>query len=422
MKRDIELCSVLWYYNLTREEAITVRYSIEMKDEVDGDALRKALDTTVQRYPYLMDRVVETATGYYLESNDLPVTLINSNDPIPLCGKAANYHQLALSYWKNTIIFNNTHSIFDGRGRGPFLHTLIYYYCKFRYNEEVDMPGVKLADSPVDPREYEDPYSRELKKGKFVISRFGTPEPVFRIDEAGLVSISEPQTHRIRISENAMMQLCKTNDGSPNTAIGLIMSRAITRMHPDAQYPVVCGVYCDLRSALDVPLTHHSLVTTLHLKYDKRMKDLDFSEQNTIWRGMIMLMSDPENLIVGQEAQKAGCESISRMSTLQEKTTAATTAMKGLFHSHTFLLSYSGKSNFGSCDKHISALYSEPYAKDFGMLIEVTAIDGWFDIAIAQEWKEDIYFDAFLKELTSLGLEYDILYSGQNLPAEFNPD
>lgn len=53
------------------------------------------------------------------------------------------------------------------------------------------------------------------------------------------------------------------------------------------------------------------------------------------------------------------------------------------------------------------------------MLIEVTSADGWFDLAISQEWQEDVYFNAFLKELTSLGLEYDLLYSAPNVPARF---
>lgn len=414
-QREEIFCAIPWYYSITKEESITVRYVIGMKDEIDGKALKKAVDATMERYPYLGKRLVICKDRYCLESNDLPVTVHHTPKPVPLCGPTANYHQFAISYFEKKIFFNNTHAIFDGRGRGPVLHTLMYFYCKFRYNEEVDMPGVWLPGTPIDPREYEDPYKKEFDNTSFVWE-FPTAEDILKLGTAGLVTRGEGHIHRIRINEKQLMALCKTNDATPNTAISLLMCRAIHSVHPDSVRPVVAGVYCDLRSLLDAPLTHNSLVTTLPLKFTKEMFDMPFDQQNTIFRGMMLALSDPACMMPKIKDQIKACAALAAFPTLQEKLDAAKAAMGSLFDSHTFLVSYSGKSDFGSCDKHIEALFPEPHATGIDTLIEVTSADGWFYLAYNQEWRNDVYFNAFVKQIVALGLDFDLLYSGENNP------
>lgn len=413
-------CGTLWYYNLEPNDPITVRYVITMKDEVDGEALREALDITMRRYPYFGKRIVADKTGYALADNDKPVVLLNTDKPITLCGSEANFHQLALSYQGDTIYFNNTHALCDGRGRSAMLHTLMYYYCKLRYNEEIDMPGVNLADSPIDPAEWADPYDGPLPEPAVDL---GEPIPstlAMCLRNMGLVHPSTTQIHRIRIDEKQLMTRCKSNDATPNTAIALLMCRAIAKLHPDSTEPIKAGVYCDLRSVLKVPLTHESLVTTLDLDYAPHMRDMDFAEQNTIFRGELMLLTEDAHLLRGQKALKKLCFDINSLPSLEEKIAASKAAMSSVFKSHSFSVSYSGKSSYGSADKYIKALYPQPEAKGIGILIEITAADGWFYLTFAQEWREDVYFDAFLKEIIAHGLDFDLLYSGQSEPAGFS--
>ena len=45
--------------------------------------------------------------------------------------------------------------------------------------------------------------------------------------------------------------------------------------------------------------------------------------------------------------------------------------------------------------------------------MEITAADGWFYITFMQDWREDVYFNAFLKEIVALGLDFDLLYSSE---------
>lgn len=420
MKKELN-CGALWYYNLSEDQALTVRYTIEMKDKVDGECLRQAMSITEKRYPYLLEMVVVADDRYYLEDNtDLPIVVKHTHHAIPLCGKEANYHQFALSYAGNTIFFNNTHAIFDGRGRGPVLHTLMYYYCKLRYpGEEIDMPGVWLADSPIDPMEDYDPFTAPIPEPKASFPELEMPKNVMRLENMGLVHQSHFQLHHLCIEEKQLMSLCKQSDATPNTGISLLMCHAISRLHPDSDKTISAGVYCDVRKPLKADLSHESLVTTLELEYAPEMKGMEFSEQNTIFRGKMLLQADDSNLLRKERAVKEACDNINAQPTLRGKIEMAREVMKQAMTCHTFSVSYSGKSSYGSCYQHIEALYPEVEAKNIGLLIEICSADEKFYITFIQEWKEDIYFDAFLKELTRHGLDYTLLYSAQNEPATF---
>lgn len=413
-------CDTLDYYCLNEHISKSFRYIIQMKEKVDGDILRKALDITMTRYPYLKKRILADEKGYTLIENDLPLVVKESDEPMVLCGKESNYHLFALTYFGNDIFFNNVHAIFDGRGRGPMLHTLMYYYCQMRYAEEVDMPGVWLAGSPVDPSEYYDPFTEPLPPTDDLLPPPEIPGKALRLEEQGLVHRTHQHLHYIRIDEKQLMSLCKTSDGTPNTILSLLMSRAIDKLHPDNDEPIISQVYCDYRSAVNAEKSHHNMVTTLPLVYDRSMRDMPLHKQNTIMRGDILYLSDPSVLLHTVHGIKNACDMINGLPSLQAKFDAVQKGMDAFFAQTTFAVSYSGKKSFGTCDKHIAALFPAGEPVGIGILMEVTAADGWFYIVFMQDWREDVYFNAFLKEISSMNLEFDLLYSAEAIAPKFS--
>ena len=406
-------CDTLDYYCLSGKVSKSFRYIIKMKEDIDGALLEKALNITMTRYPYLKKRIISDEKGYRLADNDLPLVVKESDKPMTLCGSESNYHLFALTYYGKDIFFNNVHAIFDGRGRGPVLHTLMYYYCSMRYNEEVDMPGVWLAGTPVDPAEYFDPFTMPLPETDGLLPQPAVPSKAMRLEEQGLVVRSHQHLHYIRINEKQLMSICKSSDGTPNTILSLLMSRAIDKLHPDSDEPIVGQVYCDYRSVLKAEKSHHNMVTTLPLVYDRSMRDMPLEMQNTAMRGSILYHSDPSVLLNTVAGIKAACEAVNALPTLQDKLDAVGQGMGAFFNQTTFAISYSGKKSFGTCDRHIAALFPAGEPVGIGVLMEVTAADGWFYVVFMQDWREDVYFNAFLKEIVSLGLDFDLLYSSE---------
>ena len=413
-------CDTLDYYCLNENISKSFRYIVKMKEDVDGDVLRKALDITMTRYPYLKKRIVADERGYTLADNDLPLVVKESDKPMTLCGQESNYHLFALTYYGKDIFFNNVHAIFDGRGRGPVLHTLLYYYCSMRYAEEVEMPGVWLAGTPIDPAEYYDPFTEPLPRTEDLLPLPEIPARALRLEEQGLVVRSRQYLHYVRINEKQMMSLCKSSDGTPNTILSLIMSHAIDKLHPDSEDPIIAQVYCDYRNIVGAEKSHHNMVTTLPLVYDRSMRGMPLNEQNTAMRGNILYLSDPCILMHTVSGIKAACEAVNSLPSLQDKFDAVAQGMGAFFNQTTFAVSYSGKRSFGTCDKHIHALFPAGEPIGIGILMEVTAADGWFYIVFMQDWREDVYFNAFLKEIVTLGLDFDLLYSSEAKAPSFS--
>lgn len=406
-------CDTLDYYCLNEHISKSFRYIVHMKDEVDGEALRNALELTMTRYPYFKKRIVCDGKRYMLEDNDLPLVVKESDNPMTLCGSESNYHLFALTYFGKDIFFNNVHAIFDGRGRGPLLHTLMYYYCAMRYGEEVEMPGVRLAGTPVDPSEYFDPFTVPLPDSDGLLPPPEIPTKALRLEEQGLVVRSRQYLHYIRINEAQLMSLCKSSDGTPNTILSLLMCRAIDKLHPDAGEPIIGQVYCDYRHVVGADNSHRNMVTTLPLVYEHSMRNMSLEKQNTAMRGNILYLSDPSILLHTVKGIKTACEAVNSLPTLQAKFDAVAQGMEAFFNQTTFAVSYTGKKSFGTCDKHIEALFPAGEPIGIGILMEVTAADGWFYVVFMQDWREDVYFNAFLKEIVSLGLDFDLLYSSE---------
>lgn len=406
-------CDTLDYYCLNEHVSKAFRYIVRMKDEIDGDALRRAVDITMTRYPYLMKRIVADAQGYSLCDNPLPIVVRESDAPLPLCGEESNHHLFGLTYYGQNLFFNNVHAIFDGRGRGPLLHTLMYYYCRLRYDEEVDMPGVWLADSPIDPAEYYDPFTQPLPEADVTLPLPEMPQRAMRLEKMGRVSRSQQHQHFIRINERDLMSVCKSNDGTPNTILALLMSRAIDKLHPESEEPIVGHVYCDFRHLVGGQKSHRNMVTTLPLVYDRAMRHMSLEMQNTIFRGNILYHTDPSVLLHTVRGLRDACAAVKALPTLQDKLAATAAGMEAFFDRTTFAISYSGKKSFGSVDRHISALFPAGEPTGIGILMEVTAADGWFYIVFMQDWREDVYFNALLKEIVALGLDFDLLYSSE---------
>lgn len=406
----------VWYYNTSEAGTSVIRYEIDFDEDIDGKLLEKAVELTMKRYPYFKKEIVKKGERYFTRQNDAPIVVLHTDGPVQLCSEQTNYQQLAFAYWNNCLYFINTHSLMDGKGRFMILHTLIYYYCSFYYGEDVEMKDVQLADSPIDPAEYRDPTFCECPEPSFQMPPMQHVPNTAKIERLGLAGEREDWIYTMRIDEQALMKQCRASDSTPNSAISIIMSQAILNLHPDLKDTIVSGVYCDYRSAIHNEKSHHCQVTVLPLSYDRqRMEKLSLSEQNTIFRGKIIMMSDKDSLIPIIKGAQESYKAFDSLNSLQERINLAFAALNGSFDSYTFLVSYSGKTTFGSCDSHILATYPRASTHfSFGMLIEVTAAHGNFFLTFIQNWRTRKYIDEFCRILNSLDIRAEVLSGKRN--------
>ena len=105
-------------YSSAKEHPTVIRIRIRMRDLIDPDCMRYAVDTTMKRYPYFCVELNtrEDNRWEYLD-NSRPVVITNSLCGVELNSEASNYHLIAFSWQDNWIVMDVSHAMTDGTAR-----------------------------------------------------------------------------------------------------------------------------------------------------------------------------------------------------------------------------------------------------------------------------------------------------------------
>ena len=116
-------------YVTTKESPNEIRIRIRMRDLIDSNVLRHAVDTTMERYPYFCVELQKKDGQCIFAENHRPVVITNSLHGVALNSEASNYHMIAFCWQDNWIILDVFHGMTDGTGAYEVVRTLLYYYC-----------------------------------------------------------------------------------------------------------------------------------------------------------------------------------------------------------------------------------------------------------------------------------------------------
>ena len=132
-------------YMTSRERPIAIRIRIRMRDLIDPDVLRHAVDTTMERYPYFRVELRKKDGGYVFAENCRPVVITPSLNGVALNSEDSHFHMIAFCWQDNWIILDVFHGLTDGTGAYEVVRTLLYYYCSERYDVKLKAEGIRLA-------------------------------------------------------------------------------------------------------------------------------------------------------------------------------------------------------------------------------------------------------------------------------------
>ena len=404
----------IFYYGLP----IQVRGIFTMRDKVDRDDLQRAVDTAMPRFPYFCIRAVEKDGRYVQEYNDAPFVVLEREDP-PAPGTAeVNGHMHIFGCWENKIYADFFHGIGDGRGTVPTLvESVLYYYCKFHYDEGLQVPGVILADSEPAAGEYEDPFLYAKKPEKLPVSfqrvteSFAFPEPRVAPGEAQNV-------YTFNINQKEFMKYTKSVDGSPAAIAALFLCRAIDAVHPERTLPIVANMPVDIRSALGCDKTCQNCIDFLQLVYTTQMRDVPLDRQATGFRGQIFLQSDKEYLNERFYNYVQEYRLATAAPTVAEKHERLLPSLPVVPGS---CVSYMGQLSMGDVDRYRLNFRGAFDATGFGIVIEIYCAGDTLSVCLMNGLQTDAYIQAFIRELDAAGLNYEMEEPFRN-PARPLPD
>lgn len=394
-------------YVTTKESPNEIRIRIRMRDLIDPEILRRAVDMTMKRYPYFCVELQKKDGRYVFAENHRPVVITDSLHGVDLNSEKSNYHMIAFCRQDNWIILDVFHGMTDGTGAYEVVRTLLYYYCSVRYNVKLKEEGIRLVGDEIPEEEWIDP----------VVSRTDLPSPkqnelmsdaLNLITEAGLKEDHCHTVYSIAISETEFMRFNLDNDGSPGTMVSLLLSRAIAKLFPEAGNTIRIALCVNQRKALHAPLAHQSLVGGVMLEYKDKMRDWSLDKQATAYRGMVFAQTQEDNVLMGIASFKGINGMLLTKESDQERLGIASYINSLASKLTTATVSYVGKADYKEAEQYIRdfRLWTSPLGND--LLVEISAVNGRFTLDFLQTFSNPIFVNAFLKELDENGIVYDL--------------
>ncbi len=382
-----------------------IRLRIRMRDLVDADVMRRAVDQTMKRYPYFCVELKKNGE-YYLAPNERPVTVTNSLSGVELNTAEANYHLISFSYSDNWIIMDVSHAITDGTGAYEVIRTFLYYYLTERYGAELPKDGVRLVGDVVPDEEWIDPVARladlSVPEGGQMANALNPSKA------AGLENELRPTVYSIALSESEFMRFNAENNGSPATMVSLLLSRALSRLFPDNTDVIRVTVAVNQRSALKAPLAHQCLVGAAFLEYDENIRALPLKHQAAAYREMVFAQTTDEMALAGLANQNGITRMILSKQSDSERAAAAEMIDEMTKDFTSATVSYVGKLNYPEAEKYIRDFRLWTRGTGGAIVIEISAVSGKFTLDFIQPFADPMFVNAFLKELDENGITYDL--------------
>ena len=393
-------------YTTSKESPNEIRIRIRLRDLIDSDILRHAVDSTMKRYPYFCVELKKKDGRYTFEENHRPVVITHSLHGVALNSEASNYHMIAFCWQDNWIILDVFHGMTDGTGAYEVLRTMLYYYCSERYDISLNCEGIRLVGDEISEEEWIDPVANRTRLP--IPPRNEMSDALNLIASACLENDRRHTVYSIAISESEFMRFNLDNDGSPGTMVSLLLSRAIAKMYPDAKEPVRITLCVNQRNALHKPLAHQSLVGGIMLEYKDKMRDWPLERQGTAYRGMVFAQNQEENVLMGVASQAGITRMILSKESDQERMGVAGYINSLASRVITATVSYVGKANYRETEQYIRDFRLWTSSAANGLTVEISAVNGRFTLDFLQTFSSPVYVNAFLKELEENEIVYDL--------------
>ena len=158
----------LYPFITTKDSQNLFRFTVELAFDIDKNILQQALDTTLKRFPSFAVRLRRGVLWYYLEKNEKQLLVQPESDIImeQITAHNCNDFCFRVMYFNNRITFEFFHILCDGSGALQFIKSLIHTYLTLLGLDLDTENKILTADSPIDPREYEDSFAENYKPVK----------------------------------------------------------------------------------------------------------------------------------------------------------------------------------------------------------------------------------------------------------------
>lgn len=391
-------------YMSTPEHPNTMCVIARLKEPIDGDILQSVVQELSVRFPYFYVKAVVRDNDVYPEHNPLPMTVRNTWDPIAFNSAQSNYHLAAWKYEGTRVAFEISHSLTDGAGVFPYVKSVLYLYLTRKTGEALDPEGIRLPKEAIPESETGNPFAAlDIDGAKEPLYIKPTVEDFLRIKAEGDLT---PQVHYVKLKESQLIEYCRDFDGSPNAMIAVMFARAARKYDPDNEKTISVSVAIDHKAMLGSYDNYRMFANVIELDFPKSRSLNDLMKSCTMARGQMMLQAQPENSLWAMKQRKL---TYAKLGQLPLEIKLGAIAKSAGMPRWTFSVSYVNSRSFGSLDPYIEGLsvVADPGVFDIGC--EISCINHHFFLTIIQSFTADRFVELFLRELSSVGIDCEVL-------------
>ncbi|MDO4317466.1 MAG: hypothetical protein Q4C48_04575 [Lachnospiraceae bacterium] len=392
--------SYLYKLRGMESEVIEIRF----KKKIRGSFLTQALSETMKRYPYFNTKLIEKDGDFYIVQNDISLQVRKTKQLAKLGGIECGYHLIDVTYNDRSVFVSFHHALCDGRGIKPFIETLIWYYCRFAYGNEIRVDGIRYADEELLDGETADPflgtYEYDDKKQFISLSR-----DAYALPENTTTNETINYRYEVTVSQKDFMATCKRNNATPVILLSIFMSKAITEIFPDYDKPINANIATDMREALGYPNTFKNCVKSMILPYDREFSALPLEEQGKKYREILNAQRDYDYCRHEANAMIGLFDRLDTLDSYDEKRKIMA-FFEGM-QLNTYIVSYLGQFNLGDNKTYLDGIHLYNSGTT-GLGINMISCGEKFLLDFKQNFRSDRYVKSFLKQLDEFQIAYDV--------------
>ena len=257
---------------------------VQFIEKVDVERLYSAVKRALKDHPLFACTIVYDKQ-YYLEELDKEFTLFNvSEENRPLVyGDDTNGFLWQLCYDDYHVMFEWCHAISDGRGGYEFFASVLSFY--FNVERPVELHLDLGLESLYDKKEKGIPQKKQPQG--FAAKQMPYIKRGYKTD-----------CHILKVPMKEVLSVSKKNDSSPAAVLPPLFAMAMRKnLSKRIKNRNVCSnIIIDCRKPMQFK-TMHNCVLEKKITYVDKYDDLDFPLVSTIYRALIDLAVQPENIV-----------------------------------------------------------------------------------------------------------------------------
>jgi len=137
----------------------TFRFSVTLKEDIEEEILKKALEETLKDYPIFHSVLKKGIFWYYLEESDIKPR-VSKEERIPCDYMYGLLYRV--TYYKKRINLEVSHALTDATGTLSFLRVLTANYLKIRYN----IKEIPVMDTASTTEKSDDSFEKYYKRAR----------------------------------------------------------------------------------------------------------------------------------------------------------------------------------------------------------------------------------------------------------------